>query len=213
MESWLKKYTRLEFLEIILKEEQLHLGDPALWTDKNDSELIQIYTSAAGFSKTRSTCLTMAPDRYHFWALFGEESKGVCLWFDRRKLLADIANDNSLRSGLVQYLKPSGLSGVKLHEIPFVKRAQYTDEQEFRVIRNFKSTDKLTVGLRFSPSSLIRIYLNAWLSDDELNLMKAQVGPMLKQKYGHVRLLQSKMLRYERWIDAAKNAAHSSSEG
>jgi hypothetical protein len=205
--NWLKKYTKLEFLEKTLEKRCLHLGDPATWPDKNDGELIKIYSETSGFQKTRSACLTMAPDRYHFWALFGEQHKGVCLWFDRRKLVADIVNDKSLISGRIRYLRPQQLSCIKLNELPFAKRVQYHDEQEFRILRDFRATERDSDGFHFSSSSLVRIYLNPWLKGEDQKRIRAQTEEIVQKFCPHVSVHQSKMLEYDRWINGAKKVA------
>lgn len=208
---WLKKYTRLEHLSSVLEKRQLHLGDPAHWDDKNDSELIQIYSHASGAVETRSACLTGAADRYHFWAVFGENTKGVCLWFDRDDLLSDIQKDQTLMAGPVQYMSASKLSKLKLRKIPFAKREQYADEQEFRVLRRYSSRGPSTDGFGFSVASLKRIYLNPWLTGKALNREKVSVWAMLEKGYKHVELYQNRTLKKQAWIEAAKSAAKTSS--
>ena len=66
--QWLKKYTKLEYLQSILEERRLYLGNPKDWPDKNDSKLIQLYSGASGAFEMRATCLAEAADRFHFCA-------------------------------------------------------------------------------------------------------------------------------------------------
>jgi len=162
---WLKKYMKLENLERTLKEKQLHLGNPTVdWDDKNDSECIRIYSAkkSQGF-EILGTCLTEAADRFHFWHIFGDKEKGVCLWFEKESLIKDIMTDGSLVANKVEYRRAEQLSKLKADLLPFVKREQYRDECEFRVLR-VRAAQKLpTDKFSFSANSLKRIYLNSWL--------------------------------------------------
>lgn len=200
---WFKKYTEMKHIEDILGACSLHLGDPAVWQDKNDAELIAIYAEATSVPIIRATCLTMAADRFHFWTVFGQQNGGVCFWFDRNSLLADIKRDTTLVAQNVLYRKPRNL-----RELPFSKRSQYADEREFRVLKPFQSKGGKS-SFSFSPASLRRIYLNAWLTPDEVLKQRERIERLLGGKLGHVEVLQSRVLRRQQWIDDARHVAAS----
>ena len=204
---WLKKYTKLKYLEDILCREALHLGDPSCWPDKNDRELIQFYLSKTDTKAIRSTCLTSAPDRYHFWAIFGEEALGVCLWFCSEELQKDIDGDKTLQQGKVIYKHQDSMGKITTEEIPFLKRKQYGDEQEFRVLRKFRDNSPQDTWFKFSPCSLKKIYLNSWLTGDSFQKEKSRVNELLVGRYAHVKLNQNRVLNHKPWIDAVKAAA------
>lgn len=204
--NWLKKYTKLRHLQPMLENRQLHLGAPEGWDDKNDSELIQLYSKASGGFVVRVNCLTMAQDRFHFWDVFGERENGVCLWFDKVGLLADIQKDQSLVANNVQYKLPSELCKLEPKYVPFAKRKQYQDEDEFRVLRVKPAEHMALDKFEFSASSLRKIYLNPWLKNSEVVFQKGYIGNMLGNELGHVEILQNRTLRKQDWIDAAKQA-------
>jgi hypothetical protein len=179
---WLKKYTKLKYLEEILRSSHLHLGDPSEWPDKNDSEGIRLFSGGNGGFKILSTCLTEAADRFHFWHVFGEQEKGVCLWFDKDLLVRDIGKDNSLIANDVQYRTPEKLALLSFDQIPFAKREQYRDESEFRVLRVKQSPDTPVEKFAFSQDSLRRIYLNPWLSSQQVESAKAWISEALEDK-------------------------------
>ncbi len=151
--NWLKKYTELRHLKPMLEKRQLHLGAPESWDDKNDSELIQLYSKASGGFEILVNCLTMAKDRFHFWDIFGKRENGVCLWFDKAELLADIHKDQSLVANNVQYKLPKELRELEPRRIPFAKRKQYQDEDEFRVLRVKPNGHMAPDKFEFSASS------------------------------------------------------------
>lgn len=209
--QWLKKYTKLEYLQLILKTRHLHLGNPKCWPDKNDSKLIQLYSAASGAFAMRATCLTAAADRFHFWAIFGECEKGVCLWFDKMSLLGDIGNDQSLVAEKAQYRSPDGLRKLERRLVPFAKREQYKDECEFRILRVKPAQHVAADKFEFSASSLKRIYLNPWLSRDAVEQEKAKISKLLGSDFRHVKVFQNRTLRQKSWIEAAKDALSTSS--
>ena len=124
--------------------------------------------------------------------------------------MSDLRKDQTLIVDQVQYMTPKELKDIQLNEIPFAKREQYTDEREVRVIRNYATEGPKKDGFDFSASSLKRIYLNPWLNEKAFKENKAEISAMLKGKYGRVEILQSKTLRHNGWIRAARDAAKKS---
>lgn len=198
---WLKKYTELKYAENVLTTCKLHLGDPSSWDDKNDYELIKIYAKAVSEPNVRATCLTTAADRFHFWTVFGHQDSGVCYWFDCKSLIADIAKDETLIARKVLYRKPN-----TRNEIPFSKREQYSDEKEFRVLKHSRASDEQT-SFSFSPTSLRRIYLNAWLSPKQLAEERERLMELSRGHLSHVEIRQSRVIRKRAWIEGARRVA------
>lgn len=208
MSKWLKKYTKACFLEDMLQSKTIFLGNPDDWADKNDSTLINIYKKKMRLHNIRATCLTMAADRYHFWEVFGEKEKGVCLWFDMNQLKEDILKDTNLISKPIIYLLPEKLEKCgEFKNLPFYKREQYRDEKEFRVLRKFQNKDDASnkCGFEFNPRSLKKIYLNSWLSPKEYKWQYNFIKSLLVDNLSHVDLQQNKVHDYKEWIYAAQN--------
>ena len=199
---WLKKYTKLEYLEQILKEQKLHLGNPGRWPDKNDGRCIQAFSDGAGKYEILGTCLTGAKDRFHFWHVFGEQDQGVCLWFERSSLIKDIEADQSLIAREVKYLTPQKLAVLDLDWLPFAKREQYRDESEFRVLRTCAAPAMAADKFSFSPKSLSRIYLNPWLSQKQVSKEKMKVADLLGADFNHINVKQNRTLKQKAWFDA-----------
>lgn len=196
--KWLKKYTELEHVENMLRTCTLHLGDPSTWPDKNDSDLIELYGEAVAAPAIRATCLTTAADRFHFWTVFGKQTNGVCFWFDHKSMINDISKDQTLVAGKVKYQKPKSIE-----DLPFSKRKQYSDEREFRVLR-LHHDEGQTTSFSFSPSSLRRIYLNAWLAPTTLKKERVRLQGLLDGQLSHVEVLQSRVLKRKEWIEGAR---------
>jgi len=205
--KWLEKYTETRFVYDILKHKQLHLGDPNKWDDKNDCEALRIYCEGKKHKfPTPATCLTQAPDRFHFWHIFGKRELGVCLWFCKKTLTADINADSTLISDEVRYPNDIDLQKTQLNQAPFTKREQYKDEQEFRVLRIASSSGPKPDKLAFSAASLKRIYLNPWLSTDEVETQKLDLKRYLKGDLKHVEVKQNRCLQRKKWTDSLSDA-------
>jgi len=195
---------KLEHLERTLQDKNLHLGNPDKdWPDRNDSKCINMYSSQKNQSfPILGTCLTEASDRFHFWHIFGEKEKGVCLWFRKDKLIEDVQGDASLIFGNVQYKTTKDLIGVKAHQVPFIKRSQYEDEREFRILRISPANKTPIDKFSFSPSSLERIYLNPWLSTEGYKSEASKITRLLKNEINHVKLMQNRSLEKNEWLEA-----------
>lgn len=209
--KWLKKYTRLEYLESTLRNHELYMGDCSDWPDKNDAAGLEMFSHQTGASGIGVTCLTMATDRFHFWEIYGEREKGVCLWFDYADLVSDVERDPSLQGRQVDYYTVAKLlQQCEPRTLPFAKRGQYADEKEFRVLRQHASAEAPSVrrGLVFRPQSLRRIYLNDWLDPTACELWKGRISAWGVGQYDHVKILSNRTLRYARWIRALQVVAN-----
>lgn len=190
----------------MLTKRELHLGKPQNWQDRNDGKLLELFSTNSGCVEIRATCLTSAADRFHFWAVFGQCKKGVCLWFDKAELMQDIACDETLRSGFVRYESAKTLAQLEPAEIPFTKREQYADEREFRVMKTYSSSNPGMDGFKFSAASLKRVYLNPWLNPAEVKQEKQRLAQLLQSDLDHVEIRQNRALKNLGWIEAAKQA-------
>lgn len=211
---WLKKYTELEYLESILRNRHLHLGDPKTWPDKNDSKLVEMYSKKFNVPDIRGTCLTEAPDRFHFWSIFGKCEEGVCLWFEKNSLLQDIEKDKSLTSRPVKYCTIAQMRDLDADSVPFAKRAQYSDEREFHIIRKRlepEGPNDQSDKFEFSISSLKGIYLNSWLGSGEVESWTERIKEYLDNDFAGVCVKQNKIINSDEWIKAAHMALEKTS--
>jgi Protein of unknown function (DUF2971) len=206
LSPWLKKYTKMSFLHPIILGEELHLADPATWEDKNDIAVLKLYAERRNFQSVRVTCLNQGTDKYHFWSIYGDKERGICLWFDRKSLLKDIKNDSSLISGSISYRAESETSAILVDQVAFQKRKQYEHEREFRIIRRFEMNEPITNGLKFSPLTLRKIFLNPWLSNGESSFYKDIFGQMLPKSFSHVQILQNRSLDKSLWVSKVTRA-------
>ncbi|MBL4808126.1 MAG: DUF2971 domain-containing protein [Rhodobacteraceae bacterium] len=212
----LKKYMKIERLKDALENKRIYLSgqeDQEKWEDGNDRELVNIYRKQKKLSDVRVTCFNAAADKYHFWDIFGGRDKGVCLRFNRRKLLANIKEldgNQKLRGKDVEYynIKRFEKEG-KFENLAFSKRSFYSDENEYRVICDVSAGGSLSPRyLRFCGDALEQVYFNSWISHSAYTELRAKYLVVLKNaNMGHVTIHRSRVTSYAKWRDIAQKIA------
>jgi hypothetical protein len=105
-------------------------------------------------------CFTQTDEMYHHWRVFANGSAGVCIRFDRSRLLKAVRKQEGVRTGAVRYLRTDEMRDEKheTRELPFLKRYAYQDEHEFRMLYETRADEleHLDIGILYpaSPGSL-----------------------------------------------------------
>jgi|WetSurMetagenome_2_1015567.scaffolds.fasta_scaffold57635_2 hypothetical protein len=161
----LYKYTSLPVLLDILQEKKLVLLDPLTWEDRNDSYYLKKYKELVSMKTVLALCFTMKSERYHHWKVFAGDISGVCVLFYKDKLLRSFADDPHIMMDKVEYCTVKHLRGRRpqVEKLPFIKRAPYSDEEEFRIIYKDKGPEISAKEFRIELSSIARIKLNPWM--------------------------------------------------
>lgn len=149
----------------MLVNRKITLLAPASWEDRNDSFYLEKYREINKLKTVLALCFTMKPETFHHWKVFAGNAAGVCIRFDMDKLLACFSGSSGIRADHVTYklireLK-SNLPAVA--ELPFIKRKQYEDEEEFRII--YENRNKLynSKDFKIDLQCIERITLSPWL--------------------------------------------------
>jgi hypothetical protein len=112
-------------------------------------------------------CFAETTETYHHWRVFSHGADGVCIEFDKDRLLKVWSGDESVQTRAVAYKEIQQIrdqAAIALEDLPFIKRFPYRDEKEFRVI--FVSEDE-AVEHKDYPIQLTcirRITLSPWMS-------------------------------------------------
>jgi hypothetical protein len=148
-------------------------------------------------------CFAEASETYHHWRVFSPGGDGVCIEFDKQRILDAISNIPSVRASAVTYKQIEEVRSVPIvdNDLPFLKRFPYRDEQEFRLL--YVSPDKQIEfhQIPVSLASISRITLSPWMPEA---LAKA-VKDSLKQIRGckTIKIYRSTLVENERWKKAA----------
>jgi hypothetical protein len=162
--KFLRRYTDVPALVYMLTEKQITLLDPETWDDKNDSYFLRLYREKSKFESVLALCFTRYSETYHHWRVFAHGSGGVCVTFKRKPLIEALRKQAGIRMGQVSYLKVSDTRSINpfTKDLPFLKRAPFEHEEEFRVILG--SLQKIsTLDIAIPISCIDRITLSPWL--------------------------------------------------
>ena len=165
MTQFLRRYTDIPALIYLLRQQKITLLDPRTWDDKNDTHYLSLYKRRKSLKSVLCLCFTEAPETFHHWRVYANGSSGVCIRFDRAKLIKALAK-HDLRPKPVRYLtmvnmrKRSLRSSLRLEELPFLKRVGYIDESEVRVVYESRSIKKTSIDVAIPLSCIDRIILS-----------------------------------------------------
>jgi hypothetical protein len=163
----LQRYTNLAATIHLLRTKCITLLDPASWDDKNDAYFMAEYKRCAKVEAVLALCFSEQRETYHHWRVFSHGSDGVRIEFDKEKLLSTFDGDPQIRKRAVHYklIKDLGkLKSIALEDLPFLKRAPYKDECEFRVIYIDQQKPVKYQDYNIEIGWIKRITLSPWLS-------------------------------------------------
>ena len=167
----LHRYTDLAATIHLLRERELTLLDPKSWDDKNDLSFLEEYKRSKKLKSVLALCFShrQTPvEPYHHWRIFASGPTGVCIQFDKTRLVS-VFEDEGIMHGHVSYMSLPTLSGavnkgnVSLDDLPFIKGSRYKDEREYRAIfvDNYKC--KASHAVAIDLSLICRVTLSPWL--------------------------------------------------
>jgi hypothetical protein len=198
-EPSLRRYTSLVAAIQILRQRRITLLNPALWDDRNDIYTMRKYQDAVQARSILALCFAQQFETYHHWRVFSQGMDGVCLEFDRERLLAAFANNPHIRSGSVEYyeLRKLGKAPPTIEELPFSKRFPYQDEKEFRIVyvdnENILSFKEFDIDL----AAITRINLSPWMPEPLSDSVKATIRSI--PGCDGIRLNRSTLVENEQW--------------
>lgn len=197
--SFLLRYTALPFAIDYLATKELVLPSPATWDDRNDSYYIDQFAARNGLSTTYALCLTEAAETYHHWKVFSSGVSGVCLVFDKDKLLKAVQKEPGLRAEPVTYRLINELRKrpPEDEQLPFLKRYPFRDEMEFRLFIAPTRPPKGVYRIQVPLAAVDRVTLSPWLTPSVADHVKATLKRIPGCK--RLRVYRSTLIENERW--------------
>lgn len=176
----LLRYTSLPVLLDIISKRELTLLNPASWDDRNDSYYIELYKSKKQLKTLLALCFTTKAETYHHWKVFSDGISGVCIQFDKNRLLDSLDSVSGIEYGPVDYplIKDLRSEPPEIEELPFLKRRPYRDEGEFRVIYKSKSEALEVKPTSFDLGSIQKINLSPWIPKSVSDTVKHVIKNM-----------------------------------
>lgn len=207
--SQFRRYTELEYLLSILREGKLAVRDTSRWDDKNDRHFLDIYKIKKDLKSVLVLCFAEAPETYNHWKIYAGKKEGVCIGFNKERLIKKISNDKDFVHDYVAYktIKEMRKKGMAIDDLPFVKRYAYSDEQEYRIV--YKSDIEITQVKYISifPEDIEFIEINPWADGMEVNSIKHQIKKIAGFENTYLR--QSTVTDNSGWKRIGENAVDS----
>jgi len=204
--TFLRRYTDLPSLIHILRTNSITLLDPKTWDDRNDSYYLAQYKERKKFQSVLALCFSQVPETYHHWSVFSSGSSGVCIVFDRAKILGTLNQYLGIRFGPVKYLAINAAKSrsMRVSEMPFLKRLGYKPEGEFRVIYQSKDEDVPSLSFPFELDCIRSISLSPWMHSS----LSAPTTATLRSltDCSKLAISRSTLISNEQWKALAKNA-------
>jgi len=204
--DFLRRYTDLPALIYLLSKRRLTLLDPASWDDSNDYYYLSQYKKRRGLESVLALCFSQVAETYHHWRVFASGSSGVCIRFNRRKLLDALKRQAGLRAGNVTYLTLGKIEDLNpaVKDLPFLKRYAFQDEREYRVIYESRTVRVPKLEIAIPLSCISEIVLSPWLHPS----LKGRVLRLLKSIEGcsSISFRQSRLIGSAQWKSFADKA-------
>lgn len=161
-----RRYTNLAAAIYLLQEKKITLLNPASWDDKNDSHFMAEYKRIREIETVLAICFAEAAETYHHWRVFSHGTDGVCISFDRKRLLSAFKAQDGVTMGKMNYELVHTVAGwpeLKVAQLPFLKRKPYKPEKEYRVIYEHKDEHREFFDLPIELSWINTITLSPWM--------------------------------------------------
>lgn len=204
---YVRRYTNLAATIHILRTKSLTLLDPKTWDDRNDSYFLEQYKTLRKAKSALALCFARATETYHHWRVFSAGSDGVCIEFDKKKLVKDLQKNGKIRSGPVEYARIRDLSSRKfdLRDLPFLKRQAFADEKEWRIIYTNLVEPHPTISAQISLGSINRIVVSPWMPKALVDVVKETLHDI--PDCAKLSVYRSTLIENEVWKKYARKTA------
>jgi hypothetical protein len=203
----LHRYTNLTATIHMLRSKSITLLNPATWDDRNDSYFMAEYKRTVGAKTILALCFAERRESYHHWRIFAHGSDGVRIEFDKEKLLSAFSADDRVFSGNVMYKNIEDVRRIKfiqIQSLPFLKRAPYEDEGEFRVVYVDKAKVLEYKDYGIKMSWIRRITLSPWMAQSLSDSIKQTLQSI--EGCSRLKIYRSTLIENEKWRSLASNA-------
>lgn len=207
-DSRLRRYTNIGALLHILRTKQITLLDPNGWDDSNDSYGLSVFKEKKKLKTILGLCFTETVETYHHWHVFANDVSGVCITFNKEKLLNHVDKSKGFDYGSVEYklLRELREASPRIDDLPFIKRSGYADECEFRLIFKSSTHELRSKNIRVSIDCIEKITLSPWVPRALVRSLRETISSIPDCERLHKYVFRSTLTGSSEWkelIDAA----------
>jgi hypothetical protein len=209
--KFLRRYTTLPALIHLLRTRCITFLDPSSWDDKNDAHFMNLYKTHKHLKSLLAVCCSMENETYHHWRVFSSGSSGICISFYRDLLVSSMKTFESIRLGEVQYLKIKDLKThrANIDDMPFLKRAPFGPEHEFRFVYESNATTLRPLDFLIPLECIESIYLSPWMPKEVSDSVKSVLKTIPGVK--SIPIYRSTLIRNDRWQEYGDRLVNSDS--
>lgn len=202
-----RRYTNLAALIHLLQNRSITLLNPANWDDKNDAHFMAEYKRLRRAETVLAICFAEAAETYHHWRVFSSGADGVCISFDKKRLLAAFDKTKGITKRKVRYELVDTVAGwpeLKADDLPFLKRKPYEAESEYRVIYESQANFCEYFDVDIELSWIKTITLSPWMPE----VFKSAVTNTINSidGCGNIEVLRSTLVGRASWKALASKA-------
>ena len=163
----LNRYTILPVALDVLIQRRVTLLSPETWEDRNDAFYLEQYREKKNLQTLVAICFSARGETFHHWKVFSSGSSGVCIEFDKNRLLTKFPSSEGFRHGGIEYRLVKTVKDKRpgVERWPFLKRKAFKDEGEFRIIYENQAAYERTKHVDIDLNTIRRVTLSPWLAD------------------------------------------------
>jgi hypothetical protein len=208
-EKYLRRYTNLEALRRLLREQKLTLRKPESWPDTNDSHYLELYRQKMKLSSVLALCFTQSSERFHYWEAFGKRTdptERVQIKFKRSGLVEALKGQPYLNYREVEYLTMNDIKvrTLRKEELPFIKRYGFNHESEFRIIYESQEEKLSEKDIHIPLSCINKITLSPWLPRSSFIAIRDELHNITD--CSGLRIVRSTLIRNKEWKKYGESA-------
>lgn len=195
-----RRYTNLAATLHMLQTRKITLLNPENWDDKNDAYFMSEYKRLKNAKSVLALCFAEHPETYHHWRVFSHGNDGVCINFDKKRLLTVFQEDSDVKFGSVNYKLIRDMNGnndLKLEQLPFIKRKPYKDEREFRILYSSYVKSEEYKHYKIDLNCMKRITLSPWISVPLYKSVKEILKGLCNDS--NIKIVRSTLIGNEEW--------------
>lgn len=201
--SSLRRFTTIGSTIDLLRHKRVAFLDPEKWDDRNDAEFMRLFKLKAECESLKALCCTESSETYHHWRVFTHSADGCFVDFQKGPMLASIKEDENYRASAMDYIRLDEIkiSDYRIRDLPFLKRAGFKPEEEFRIIYTGACDD----DVHFMPIDLAwinRIVLNPWLPSSITNSIADTFRDISKMT--DLKVVSSRLTNSQTWVGWGK---------
>jgi hypothetical protein len=198
-DNFLNRFTTLPVLLDILSNKRITLIEPDSWEDRNDAYYLKKYKDEKKLETLLACCFSTVRETFHHWKVFANGSSGVCIDFRKDMLLNYVDSVEGVRVGKVQYrLIRENKQPVK-SDWPFLKRATFKDECEFRIIYENEKVQEKSKDIPIGLECIRHINLSPWLPKPLVKPTADAVKKIIGSEFSDIRISGSSLLENSMW--------------